>query len=72
MLKIVIGVHGARYNVKVEGEPSEVEAAMALLGLTKAKKEVMKAVMGPESPTMKTGVGKVSRNDVYELYTSYG
>ncbi|AIU69085.1 transposase [Thermococcus eurythermalis] len=26
----------------------------------------------PESPTMKTGVGKVSRNDVYELYTSYG
>ena len=26
----------------------------------------------PESPTMKTRVGKVSRNDVYELYTSYG
>ncbi|NJE62103.1 RNA-guided endonuclease TnpB family protein [Thermococcus sp. 21S7] len=26
----------------------------------------------PESPTMKKGVGKVSRNDVYELYTSYG
>ncbi|USG99167.1 transposase [Thermococcus argininiproducens] len=26
----------------------------------------------PESPTMKMGVGKVSRNDVYELYTSYG
>ncbi|KUH33780.1 transposase [Thermococcus celericrescens] len=26
----------------------------------------------PESPTMKMGVGKVSRNDVYELYKSYG
>ncbi len=26
----------------------------------------------PESPTMKTGVGKVSHNDVYKLYTSYG
>lgn len=26
----------------------------------------------PESPTMKVGVGKVSRSNVYELYTSYG
>jgi putative transposase len=26
----------------------------------------------PESPTMKTGVGKVSRSDVYEPYTNYG
>ncbi|BAD86031.1 probable transposase [Thermococcus kodakarensis KOD1] len=26
----------------------------------------------PESPTMKTGVGKVGRSDVYELYTNYG
>jgi len=26
----------------------------------------------PESPPMKTGGGKVSRNDVYELYKSYG
>ncbi|WP_148882987.1 RNA-guided endonuclease InsQ/TnpB family protein [Thermococcus aciditolerans] len=26
----------------------------------------------PESPPMKMGGGKVSRNDVYELYTSYG
>ncbi|NJE62010.1 zinc ribbon domain-containing protein, partial [Thermococcus sp. 21S7] len=26
----------------------------------------------PESPTMKKGVGKVVRNDAYELYTSYG
>ncbi|WP_324734966.1 transposase [Thermococcus sp. SY098] len=26
----------------------------------------------PESPPMKTGVGKVSRNDIYELYKSYG
>ncbi|NJE49406.1 RNA-guided endonuclease TnpB family protein [Thermococcus sp. 9N3] len=26
----------------------------------------------PESPTMKTGVGKVSRNDAYQLYTSHG
>ncbi|MDK2853333.1 MAG: hypothetical protein PWP49_1608, partial [Thermococcaceae archaeon] len=25
----------------------------------------------PESPTMKIGVGKVSRADVYELYTNY-
>jgi len=26
----------------------------------------------PESPAMKTGVGKVSRNDIYELYANYG
>ncbi len=26
----------------------------------------------PESPPMKMGGGKVSRNDIYELYTSYG
>ncbi|NJE60963.1 IS607 family transposase [Thermococcus sp. 21S7] len=26
----------------------------------------------PESPTMKLGVGKIIRNDAYELYTSYG
>ncbi len=26
----------------------------------------------PESPTMKMGVGKVSRNDIYQLYTNYG
>ncbi|WP_263973856.1 hypothetical protein [Thermococcus bergensis] len=26
----------------------------------------------PESPTMKIGVGKVSRADVYKLYASYG
>jgi len=26
----------------------------------------------PESPPMKMGVGKVSRNDIYQLYTNYG
>ncbi|WP_256957766.1 hypothetical protein [Thermococcus litoralis] len=28
--------------------------------------------VSPERPTMKTGVGKVSRSDVYKLYANYG
>lgn len=43
-MRIVIEATPKAVNVTVEGRPrSEAEVAMALLGLTKAKKELMRA-----------------------------
>ncbi|WP_460041700.1 hypothetical protein [Thermococcus atlanticus] len=40
-------------------------------GLSKLP-EMWGVTVPPESPPMKMGGGKVSRNDVYKPYTSYG